>query len=172
MGFDKPDLGFLIHLGIPKTLTDYYQQIGRAGRKLENADCVLISLPDDDDVNEYFIMNKVPEQPISDTVLSLIPNTPHEIDLNEIDISKIDASRYKIKKIAERLELDEYIQENDNGLFSKINDESSYNTTSVQPLLTQARGQYQEVKDFLESDQCLMSILLTHFNQEIENDFK
>ena len=36
----------------------------------------------------------------------------------------------------------------------------------------QARGQYQEVKDFLESDQCLMSILLTHFNQEIENDFK
>ena len=101
MGFDKPDLGFLIHLGIPKTLTDYYQQIGRAGRKLENADCVLISLPDDDDVNEYFIMNKVPEQPISDTVLSLIPNTPDEIDLNEIDISKIDASRYKIKKIAE-----------------------------------------------------------------------
>lgn len=172
MGFDKPDLGFLIHLGIPKTLTDYYQQIGRAGRKLENADCVLISLPDDDDVNEYFIMNKVPEQPISDTVLSLIPNTPHEIDLNEIDISKIDASRYKIKKIAERLELDEYIQENDNGLFSKINDESSYNTTSVQPLLTLARCQYQEVKDFLESDQCLMSILLTHFNQEIENDFK
>ena len=172
MGFDKPDLGFLIHLGIPKTLTDYYQQIGRAGRKLENADCVLISLPDDDDVNEYFIMNKVPEQPISDTVLSLIPNTPDEIDLNEIDISKIDASRYKIKKIAERLELDEYIQENDNGLFSKINDESSYNTTSVQPLLMQARGQYQEVKDFLESDQCLMSILLTHFNQEIENDFK
>ena len=172
MGFDKPDLGFLIHLGIPKTLTDYYQQIGRAGRKLENADCVLISLPDDDDVNEYFIMNKVPEQPISDTVLSLIPNTPHEIDLNEIDISKIDASRYKIKKIAERLELDQYIQENDNGLFSKINDESSYNPTSVQPLLTQARGQYQEVKDFLESDQCLMSILLTHFNQEIENDFK
>ena len=101
----------------------------------------------------------------ADLVLGIFENnTPDEIDLNEIDISKIDASRYKIKKIAERLELDEYIQENDNGLFSKINDESSYNTTSVQPLLMQARGQYQEVKDFLESDQCLMSILLTHFN--------
>ena len=42
---------------------------------------------------------------------------------------------------------------------------------SVQPLLTQARNQYQEVKDFLESDQCLMGILLKHFNQEIENEF-
>lgn len=172
MGFDKPDLGFLIHLGVPKTLTDYYQQIGRAGRKLENADCVLISLPDDDDVNEYFIMTKVPEQPISDTVLSLIPNTPDEIDLNEIDISKIDASRYKIKKIAERLELDEYIKENDNGSFSKVKDELIYNTMSVQPLLKQARSQYQEVKDFLQSEQCLMGILLKHFNQEIKNEFK
>ena len=171
MGFDKPDLGFLIHLGIPKTLTDYYQQIGRAGRKLENADCVLISLPDDDDINEYFIMNKVPEQPTSDLVLSLIPSTPDEIDLKKIDLSKIDATRYKIKKIAERLELDEYIKENDNGTFSKIKDEATYNTMSVQPLLTQARNQYQEVKDFLESDQCLMGILLKHFNQEIENEF-
>ena len=172
MGFDKPDLGFLIHLGIPKTLTDYYQQIGRAGRKLENAHCVLISLPDDDDVNEYFILNKVPEQPISDTVLSLIPNIPEEINLNEIDISKIRATRYKIKKIAERLELDEYIKENVNGSFSKIKDESTYNTMSVEPLLKQARSQYQEVKDFLISDQCLMGILLQHFNQEIKNEFK
>ncbi len=171
MGFDKPDLGFLIHLGIPKTLTDYYQQIGRAGRKLENADCVLISLPDDDKINESFITNKVPEQPISNSVLKLIPNTPDEVDLNKIDISNIDARRPKIKKIAVRLELDGYIQENDNGTFSKIKDESSYNTTSVEPLLQQARSQYQEVKDFLESDQCLMGILLKHFNQEIENGF-
>ena len=172
MGFDKPDLGFLIHLGIPKTLTEYYQQIGRAGRKLENADCVLISLPDDDKINERFITNKVPKQPISNILLSLTPLTPDEVDLNKIDISNIDANRYEIRKIAERLELDGYIQENDNGTFSKIKDESSYNTTSVEPLLKRARNQYQEVKDFLESEQCLMGILLKHFNQEIDNDFK
>ena len=166
MGFDKPDLGFLIHLGIPKTLTDYYQQIGRAGRKLENADCVLISLPDDDDINEYFIMNKVPEQPTSDLVLSLIP-TLRRNRFKKIDLSKIDATRYKIKKIAERLELDEYIKENDNGTFSKIKDEATYNTMSVQPLLTQARNQYQEVK-FLESDQCLMGILLNILTKKLK----
>lgn len=171
MGFDKPDLGFLIHLGIPKTLTDYYQQIGRAGRKLENANCVLISLPDDDQINESFIMNKVPEQPLSDIVLSHIPNMPEEINLNEIDISNIGATRYKIKNIAKRLELDGYIEENDNGYFSKIKDESTYNMTSVQPLLNQARIQYQEVKEFLDSNQCLMGILLKHFNQEIESEF-
>ena len=172
MGFDKPDLGFLIHLGIPKTLTDYYQQIGRAGRKLDNADCVLISLQDDDDVNEYFIMSKVPEQPISNDVLSLIPNLPNELHLSNINKSELGTTMNKVNKIVTRLELDGYIQENNNGSYSKIKDGSTYNNESVEPLLIQARHQYQEVKDFLESDKCLMSILLKHFNQEVENDFK
>ena len=56
MGFDKPDIGFIIHLGMPKSLTDYYQQIGRAGRKLENAICVIMSLPDDAEINDFFIV--------------------------------------------------------------------------------------------------------------------
>jgi len=172
MGFDKPDLGFLIHLGIPKTLTDYYQQIGRAGRKLDNADCVLISLQDDDDVNEYFIMSKVPEQPISNDVLSLIPNLPNELHLSDINKSELGTTMNKVNKIITRLELDGYIQENSNGSYSKIKDDSTYNNESVEPLLIQARHQYQEVKDFLKSDKCLMSILLKHFNQEVENDFK
>ena len=172
MGFDKPDLGFLIHLGIPKTLTDYYQQIGRAGRKLDNADCVLISLQDDDDVNEYFIMSKVPEQPISNTVLSLIPNLPNELNLSDINKSELGTTMSSVNKIVTRLELDGYIQENRNGSYSKIKDESTYNNESVEPLILQARHQYQEVKDFLKSDKCLMSILLEHFNQEVENDFE
>jgi len=172
MGFDKPDLGFLIHLGIPKTLTDYYQQIGRAGRKLDNADCVLISLQDDDDVNEYFIMSKVPEQPISNNVLSLIPHLPNELHLSDINKSELGTTMNKVNKIVTRLELDGYIQENRNGSYSKIKDGSTYNNESVEPLILQARHQYQEVKDFLKSDKCLMSILLKHFNQEVENDFK
>ena len=57
-------------------MTDYYQQIGRAGRQLENADCILLSLPDDDDINDYFIKSKIPEQPISDLLLRAIPATP------------------------------------------------------------------------------------------------
>ena len=32
MGFDKPDLGFVVHLGAPQSPVAYYQQIGRAGR--------------------------------------------------------------------------------------------------------------------------------------------
>ena len=38
MGFDKPDLGFVVHLGAPSSPVAYYQQVGRAGRATESAD--------------------------------------------------------------------------------------------------------------------------------------
>tara|TARA_B100002052_G_C15869157_1_gene593775 strand:+ start:145 stop:2007 length:1863 start_codon:yes stop_codon:yes gene_type:complete len=170
MGFDKPDLGFLIHFGMPKTLTDYYQQIGRAGRKLENADCVLISLPDDEDVNQYFIGTKFPKQPQSDKLLEIIPQAPAEISLTEVEIP--DSSKYDIKQVALRLELDGYIKENENGTYSRIKDGDNYDTESVQPLIDQAQNQLREVKEFLISEECLMKLLLKHFNQEIEENFK
>ena len=170
MGFDKPDLGFLIHFGMPKTLTDYYQQIGRAGRKLENADCVLISLPDDEDVNQYFIGTKFPKQPQSNKLLEIIPQAPAEISLTEVEIP--DSSKYEIKQVALRLELDGYIKENENGTYSRIKDGDSYDSESVQPLIDQAQNQLREVKEFLISEECLMKLLLKHFNQEIEENFE
>ncbi len=45
MGFDKPDLGFVIHLGAPSSPVAYYQQVGRAGRATESADVLLLPGP-------------------------------------------------------------------------------------------------------------------------------
>ena len=45
MGFDKPDLGFVVHLGAPSSPVAYYQQVGRAGRATERADVLLLPGP-------------------------------------------------------------------------------------------------------------------------------
>ena len=42
MGFDKPDLGFVVHLGAPNSPIAYYQQVGRAGRGVDHADVLLL----------------------------------------------------------------------------------------------------------------------------------
>ena len=55
MGFDKPDLGFVVHFQRPGSVVAYYQQIGRAGRALDDAHAVLLSGAEDDDIVEYFI---------------------------------------------------------------------------------------------------------------------
>ena len=54
MGFDKPDLGFVVHLGAPPSPIAYYQQIGRAGRATDRADVILLPGREDADIWAYF----------------------------------------------------------------------------------------------------------------------
>ncbi len=70
MGYDKPDLGFVVHVGSPGSPVDYYQQVGRAGRALETAQVVLIPTPADEDIWRYFATASIPREDDADAVLA------------------------------------------------------------------------------------------------------
>ena len=74
MGFDKPDLGFVVHLGAPSSPIAYYQQIGRAGRATENADVLLLPGPEDQGIWTYFATASMPTQERADTTLGALSN--------------------------------------------------------------------------------------------------
>ena len=60
MGFDKPDLGFVVHYQRPGSPIAYYQQVGRAGRAVDNAFGILLSGREDDAIAEYFLATAFP----------------------------------------------------------------------------------------------------------------
>ncbi len=62
MGFDKPDLGFVVHLGAPSSPIAYYQQVGRAGRSTASAEVVLLPGREDQDVWRYFASVAFPSE--------------------------------------------------------------------------------------------------------------
>jgi ATP-dependent DNA helicase RecQ len=102
MGFDKPDLGFVVHLGAPSSPVAYYQQVGRAGRATESADVLLLPGHEDADIWHYFATASMPSpskaaavlgalgtEPLSTTALEArvdIRRTPLELLLKVLDV--------------------------------------------------------------------------------------
>jgi ATP-dependent DNA helicase RecQ len=72
MGFDKPDLGFVVHLGAPSSPVSYYQQVGRAGRAVENADVLLLPGAEDRDIWRYFATASMPREQDAAAVLDAL----------------------------------------------------------------------------------------------------
>jgi ATP-dependent DNA helicase RecQ len=70
MGFDKPDLGFVVHLGAPSSPVSYYQQVGRAGRAVEKADVLLLPGPEDIAIWQWFATSSMPRQDHAAAVLT------------------------------------------------------------------------------------------------------
>lgn len=62
MGYDKPDLSFVVHYQAPGSIIAYYQQVGRAGRAIESAHGILLSGQEDADVHQYFRESAFPSE--------------------------------------------------------------------------------------------------------------
>lgn len=108
MGFDKGDLSFVIHFQMPGNIIRYYQEIGRAGRKLHNAYAILLIGNEDHDISEYFIENAFPKREQLENVLHLIENS--ENGLSTYDLKKyVNMTQNGIKKCISLLDLNKVI---------------------------------------------------------------
>ncbi|MFL6063425.1 MAG: RecQ family ATP-dependent DNA helicase [Friedmanniella sp.] len=79
MGYDKPDLAFCIHLGSPGSPVAYYQQVGRAGRALEDARAVLVPAEADERIWEYFATAGIPDEHQVERILDALGDEPQSV---------------------------------------------------------------------------------------------
>lgn len=103
MGFDKPNLGFVVHLGAPSSPVAYYQQVGRAGRATESADVLLLPGAEDADIWRYFATASMPTQAKVDAVLGALGSTPTSVAALE---AQVDIRRTPLELLLKVLDVD------------------------------------------------------------------
>ena len=72
MGYDKPDLGFVVHYQAPSSAIAYYQQVGRAGRGVDEAHVVLLRGQEDRRIQDFFIDTAFPPRERAERVLDIV----------------------------------------------------------------------------------------------------
>ncbi|MEO7981418.1 MAG: DEAD/DEAH box helicase, partial [Sporichthyaceae bacterium] len=110
MGFDKPDLGFVVHLGAPASPVAYYQQVGRAGRATERADVLLLPASEDREIWRYFATASMPRRADADAVLTaLAKSSPKPMSTAALE-TVADVRRTRLELLLKVLDVEGAVQ--------------------------------------------------------------
>jgi len=104
MGFDKPDLGFVVHVGAPQSPVAYYQQVGRAGRGVERAEVILLPGTEDREIWAYFTSLAFPPEPVVRAVLQALEE--RGLMSTQALETAVDLSRNRLEMMLKVLDVD------------------------------------------------------------------
>jgi ATP-dependent DNA helicase RecQ len=105
MGFDKPDLGFVVHLGAPQSPVAYYQQIGRAGRAVAKAAAILLPGREDRDIWAYFASLAFPPEHQVRAALAALADAGRPLSTTALE-TRVDLSRGRLESMLKVLDVD------------------------------------------------------------------
>jgi ATP-dependent DNA helicase RecQ len=156
MGFDKPDLGFVVHLGAPPSPIAYYQQVGRAGRAVEHAEVVLLPGEEDAAIWRYFAsLAFPPEDQVRSVLAQLSPDRPLSTQALE---PLVDLRRTRLELMLKVLDVDGAVRRTRGGWLA-TGQPWTYDTARLRRVAEARTGEQTAMIEYADTTGCRMEFL-------------
>lgn len=156
MGFDKPDVYFVIHFQRPGNVVAYYQQVGRAGRALSESVGILLAGREDDEIQEYFIESAFPPPEVMEGVLGELGKTDG-LSINAL-LKSINCSYATLEKALKLLHIDGAITKK-NSNFHRTPNPWQANYARYNAVTQIRRQELAKMREYVRTKECLMVFL-------------
>jgi len=157
MGFDKPDLGFVVHLGAPQSPVAYYQQIGRAGRGVERADVVLLPGLEDRDIWAYFASLAFPAEGQVHATLDTLSAAGRPLSVAAIE-THVDLSRGRLEMMLKVLDVDGAVTRTAGG-WTATGTPWAYDRERYERVARERKREQQAMLSYEATTECRMEFL-------------
>jgi ATP-dependent DNA helicase RecQ len=159
MGFDKPDLGFVVHFQRPGSVIHYYQQIGRAGRALPDAYAILLCGTEDEEITTYFMETAFPPDRHIDELLLALKHSEDGLTMGEIQ-RRVNVSHGQIEKVLKKLATESpspVTRVNQKWVATPVLYKPDYER--IEQITDLRRSEQARMRQYMESQSCLMAFL-------------
>ncbi len=165
MGYDKPDLGFVVHYQAPGSVIAYYQQVGRAGRAIDHAVGILMSGREDDAVHEYFRQSAFPNESWVEQILGVLEDGDG-LAIRQLE-EAVNLRHGQLEQALKFLSVENPapVIKNDS-LWQRTPVSYHMDRERIRHLTEQRTIEWQEMQRYLEEDGCLMQFLAVALDDE------
>jgi ATP-dependent DNA helicase RecQ len=159
MGYDKPDLGFVVHVGAPPSPVSYYQQVGRAGRGIDHALVVLLPSAADQGVWDYFATATIPDR---DQVARLLAALDQDSSEGVWTVPAVEAEtglrRTRVELMLKQLAVDGAVERVESG-WRRTSVPWTYDADHYESVVATRRREAAIMHSYIEGRTCLMQLL-------------
>ena len=158
MGYDKPDLGFVVHYQAPGSIVAYYQQVGRAGRGIEHAVGILMAGDEDDNIHKYFRRSAFPRE---DWVAAILEALEASDGLSVFELEEaINLRHGQIAQVLKVLSVDNPAPVIKSGpKWRRTPVPYQMDHERIRRLTEKREVEWREVQEYIDEDGCLMEFL-------------